>query len=172
MLGKQVSTKLIAAHLKHHGWAKFQVIEDTAEMTVIHTGWKSDLDDKVPHNLSIHVNRNRSVMLFKVPQLASAPPESMSPGRLADLLMAIGFANFALALGRFSYDPSDGEITFEYGFPFHNASISPEQFGHILDAFTHTVGYWGPRVNDVCGGERTGETVMESFIGHARGFSS
>ena len=171
MFGKEVSTKLIAAYLKKLGWQKFQVTEDSAETTAILTGWISDLDS-VPHNLAIIVNRARSVMMFKVPGLAKAAPESMSPGQLADVLMAIGFANYALALGRFSFDPTDGEITFEYGFPFHNATISVEQFGHILEAFTHSVGYWGPRVNDVCAAKRTGEDVMESFVQHARGFSN
>jgi hypothetical protein len=119
----------------------------------------------------ITVDHKANLLHLIVPMLASAPQGQMPIGQLADVLTAIGFANYALPLGSFEYDPRDGEIRFSVGVPIDATAISFEQFQHLLNGAQAVVTYWAPRLNDVSAGKRSGDAVVESFLGHARDFS-
>ncbi len=162
-----VNAKLMAAYLKRYGWEKFELVSDSANDTKILTGWVSQAGSE-PHVLFIALDQSKNTALFIVPQLAKAPREDFGPSELADILMALGFANYRLLLGKFSYDPADGEIRFEYTFPTDGSKMSYEQFSHIIDAVTSSVEYWAERITDACEGRRSGESIVESFLGHAQ----
>jgi len=163
----EIGGKLLATYLKRYGFEKFDILSDSGNETRIMTGWASP-GSGVPHVLVITVDRAKNAALFIVPNLAKAPREDLGPSDLAEILAALGFANYSLMLGKFSYDPSDGEIRFEYAMPIDNSKMSYEQFAHILKATTHTVEYWAKRIKDSCEGERSGDEIVESFMTHAR----
>ena len=157
--------KLIGAYFKKYGWDKFQVLQDGGGETKVLTGWASPAG---AHALFVAVDQAKNTALVVVPQLAKAPREDFGPSDLADILMALGFANYQLLLGKFSYDPADGEIRFEYTFPTDGAKMSYEQFAHIIRATTASVEYWAERITDACEGRRSGESLVESFLSHAQ----
>ena len=166
---EKTTIDLLASYLRKYGWSAFQVIEDTSDGGKILTGWHAQFVDQ-SRVMFLAVDHRQDMLLLVVPALVSAPQEKMPIGQLADVLMALGFANFALAIGRFCYDPSDGEIRFETGVPIDSAALSFEQFSPLLNAAQAAVGYWAPRLKDVAESKRTGDAVVESFLGHARDF--
>lgn len=167
---EKTTIDLLTGYLQKYGWSAFKVIEDTPEGGKILTGWHAQFVDQ-SRVMFLAVDHRQNMLLLAVPALVGAPQEKMPIGQLADLLMALGFANFALAIGRFCYDPRDGEIRFETGIPVDDTAITFEQFSHLLNAAQAAVGYWAPRLKDVAEGKRTGDAVVESFLGHARDFT-
>ena len=166
---EQTTIGLLTGYLPRYGWPGFQVIEDTREGGKILTGWHSQFVDE-SRVMFIALDHGQNTLLLAVPALVSAPQETMPIGQLADVLMALGFANFALSIGRFAYDPRDGEIRFEIGMPIDNAAITFEQFAQLLSVAQAAVSYWAPRLNDVAEGERSGDAVVGSFLAHVTEF--
>ena len=158
------SIKDIAGFLERFGFEKYKIIEDTSDQGKLLTGW----DGK--YVSAIEINHNTDTVLFVVPGIAMAKRDDIPPGRLADILMAIGFANYALLIGRFSYDPSDGELRYDYAMPIDDAEMTYGQFNHLMTATVMTVNYWAPRLKTACEGARTGESIVDSFLSHAAGF--
>ena len=158
------SIKEVGSFLERFGFKNYQVVEDTPEGGKLVTGWDG------LYISMIEVNHRTNTVLFIAPKLAVAKREEIPPGRLADILMAIGFANYALLLGRFSYDPSDGELRYDYAMPIDNAEMTFEQFNHLMLAMVQSVNYWAPRLKTACEGARTGESIVDSFLGHLKGF--
>lgn len=156
----------IGAYLERFGFQNYKIIADGPDGGHLLTGW----DGK--YVSSIEVNHRTNTVMFVVPGIAAAPRDQISPGRLADILMAVGFANYALLIGRFAYDPNDGELRYNYVMPIDNATLTFEQFNHVMTATVQTVDYWAPRLRAACEGARTGESVVESFMGHIAGFKS
>ena len=161
--------KDIGAYLERFGFKNYKIIADGPEGGQLLTGWDGKFGKYVS---SIEVNHKTNTMLFVVPGIAAAPRDQIPPGRLADILMAVGFANYALLIGRFAYDPNDGEIRYNYVIPIDNAALTFEQFAHVMAATVQTVDYWAPRLRAACEGARTGESVVESFMGHIAGFKA
>ena len=167
MFFDKVTTNQMTAYLQKFGWPKFRITEDTPGVSKIFTGWT---DQKEVFQLAITVNRQQSIVMFVVPDIAHAKREEKSPKELADILMALGFANFATVLGRFAYDLRDGELRYECAHPVHANKLTYEQFEFILNSTVATVQYWGPRLRNVCGGDRTGEEIVKSFLEHIEHF--
>lgn len=162
--------ELLKDYLPKYGWPAFQVIEDTLAEGKILTGWHSEFVDET-RVMFVALDHQKNTMLVAVPAVVSAPQQEMPIGQLADVLMALGFANFALPMGGFAYDPRDGEIRFECGVPIDGATLTFEQFAHILNTSVTAVSYWAPRLNAVAGGVRTSTNVVESFLGHVADFA-
>lgn len=158
------SIKDIAGFLERFGFKGYKIVEDTSDRGRLVTGW----DEK--YVAAIDIDHSTNIVLFVVPGVASAKREDIPPGRLADILMAIGFANYALLIGRFSYDPSDGELRYDYAMPIDDAELTYGQFNHLMLATVQTVNYWAPRLKTACEGARTGESIVDSFLSHAAGF--
>ena len=169
---QRTTIDLLTDYLPKYGWQGYKVVEERpGGGGRILTGWVSPLAGS-GRVMFLDVNHGKNTLLLVVPAVAIAPEESMPIGQLADVLTALGFANFALAIGRFAYDPSDGEIRYEYGMPIDATAISFEQFQHMINGAVAAVTYWGPRLKDAAEGDRTGESIVESFLGHARDFAS
>ena len=168
--GQMTTIDLLTGYLPRYGWPGFQVVEDAPEGGKILTGWHSQFVAEA-RVMFITVDHKANLLHLIVPALAGAPQDQMPIGQLADVLTAIGFANYALPLGSFEYDPRDGEIRFSVGFPIDDSAISFEQFQHLLNGAQAAVTYWAGRLKDVAGGKRTGDAVVESFLGHAREFA-
>ena len=167
---ERTTIELLTEYLPRMGWPAFAVVEDTPEGGRILTGWHSPFVNEQRVMFMALDHRNNTLQVV-VPMLVSAPQEAMPVGQLADVLTALGFANYAMSTGRFSYDPRDGEIRFEFGMPVDNAVLSFEQFQHMVTAAQFAVLYWAPRLADVADGTRSGESVVESFVGHVKDFA-
>ena len=166
---KKTTLKLLTEYLPKYGWPAFQVVDDTTDGGKILTGWSSPFISE-PRLMFISVSHSQNTFNVVVPMLVSAPQEEMPIGQLADVLTAIGFANYALALGRFAYDPRDGEIRLEFGIPIDGAAITYGQFEHVMNVAQASVMYWAPRIKDIAEGGRTGGSVVASFLDHAAEF--
>jgi Putative bacterial sensory transduction regulator len=167
----QTTVALLTQYLPRYGWPAFAVVEDTPDGGKILTGWRSPFVDE-QRVMFLALDHRANVLLVVVPALVSAPQERMPISHLADVLTAVGFANYALSTGRFAYDPRDGEIRYEYDLPVDNAEISFEQFQHILNAAQAAVMYWAPRFQEVAQGARTGGAVVDSFFQHVAAFAT
>jgi hypothetical protein len=168
---EKTTIQLLTQYLPKYGWPAFKVIEDGPTGGKILTGWGSPLVGE-SRMMFISIDHRQNTMLVVVPALVSAPQERMSIGQLADVLAALGFANFALSIGRYCYDPSDGEIRYEIGLPIDAAEITFEQFEHLMNIAQAAVTYWAPRIKAVADGERTGASVVQSFLGHVQEFAA
>lgn len=166
---EHTTISLLTEYLPRYGWPGFKVVEDTAAGGKIFTGWVSPVGGVRPLFLTID-HRNETLTLV-CPALAAARQDEMPVGQLADTLTALGFANFALQMGRFCYDPRDGEIRYEYGMPLAGARLTYEQFEHIMNAAQAAVTYWAPRIKDAAFGERSGASIVDSFLGHVAEFA-
>ncbi len=166
---EKTSIELLTEYLPKYGWRGYKVLEDTPRGGKVLTGWASPLGNVRP--MFISIDHGQDVMLLVCPALAMAPQDEMPVGQLADVLTALGFANFALTIGRFCYDPRDGEIRFEFGMPIGASTLSYEQFERMLNTTKAAVGYWAPRFKDAAAGDRGGISIMESFIQHVADFA-
>lgn len=166
---ERTTIKLLTKYLPRYGWAAFNVVEDTAAGGKILTGWGSPIQGVRP--MFITIDHQKDTLLVVCPALATAPQDAMPVGQLADTLTAVGFANYAMLLGRFCYDPQDGEIRYEFGMPIGGAQMSYEQFEHMLNATVAAVTYWAPRIQEAAMGARTGDSVVQSFLSHAAEFA-
>jgi hypothetical protein len=168
---QKTTIELLSEYLPKYGWPAFKVVEQSPDGGKILTGWKSPFIDD-PRLMFIAVSHSDNTFSMVAPMLVSAPQGAMPIGQLADVLTAIGFANFALSLGRFAYDPRDGEIRLEFGMPIDDAELTYEQFEHLMNVAQATVGYWAPRIKDIADGGRTGASVVNSFLGHVAEFGA
>jgi hypothetical protein len=162
-----LDTDTIRDYLQRHGWQRFQVVADDPQTLAILTGWGTPTGGA--HLLSIELQRDSQSLDFQVPGICVARRGTITDGELADLLMAITFSNFATRIGSFAYDPSDGEVRLRYSFPLDASTMSYEQFHRVLDALVMTTDLWAPRIAGIVEGERSGQSVIESFVGHLRG---
>ena len=160
-----LDAKTLQSYLNRHGWQQFQVVADNAQKTAIMTGWVASSGK---HLMAINVDKQSDSVEFAVPGVCVARRGTVTEGELADVLMAIAFSNFATLFGTFAYDPSDGEVRLRYSFPLNNSSLSFEQFDRILTALVVTTEVWAPRIAGILAGERSGQSVIESFVGHLR----
>jgi hypothetical protein len=163
------SAKALGGYLERYGWSKYQVVEDSPVKAAVMTGWSDALGGNA-HVMTVALERAKSVLQFTVPGIGFAPRDKISAGHLADVLMAVTFSNFASYIGSFSYDPGDGEVRLEYSLPLDNSSLSYEQFARVVGTLTATTDYWAQRIAGICQGQRTGESVVVSFVGHLRDF--
>ncbi|MCX7841305.1 MAG: YbjN domain-containing protein, partial [Anaerolineae bacterium] len=120
----RVSTKMIEVYLKRYGWNHFQTKSEPGEKEgVVITGWGTLGGDK--HILVIDPIEEKQVLTFHV-QVFKVPMERTSSEHLRELLVALGQINYRIILGKFSYDPSDGEVRFSLSVPTDNNTITYE----------------------------------------------
>lgn len=132
MFGKSVTCKRIGKYLEKHGWEKYDIIEEKDEKEgVVVTGWRSRTSSTL---LMIDPMVERNLLSFKAAKVLTARPSSTPTDQLVGLLMAMAHLNWQLIMGKWSYDPSDGEVRFELGIPIDDDDLSFEEFDHCLKA--------------------------------------
>lgn len=138
MLASRVTARLIEAYLERHGWHAFRSVDEPDEIEgVTFTGWRAATGELF--DLVIDPIVESRVLLFRVPNVVSAPPATTPPERLTNLLTTLGLINYKLVLGSWAYDPRDGEVTFRQGIPIDDGDISFETFDHMLRAIVVAV---------------------------------
>jgi len=166
-MASNMNAKQIQRYLQRFGWSAFKVMEDDGKDCNILTGWTDP--GSVSRMLLITVSGKQTILHFAVPGVVSAPEDAVNPGRLAEALAVLAFANYTGYIGNYSYDPRDGEVQLEYALAIDEAKVTFEQFEHIINSLIVTDGHWTSRIASVVSGESSEESVLKSFAEVAQG---
>ena len=142
MFKNRVTTGLVEKYLDRLGWQQHEARPELGEQEgVVITGWQGPGGGT---GLLIDPIKEKNLLRFLAVDILKAPPSSTPSAHLNGLLMAMGFLNRQLILGKWSYDPSDGEVRFDLGVATDDDDLSFEEFGHCLKGVVIAVdGYAG-----------------------------
>ncbi len=167
MFKKRVTTQRIKKYLDKHGWSRHEEIEETDEKEgIVVTGWRSRMGGTM---LMIDPMVEKNCLSFKAVKVLSAPPSSTPTDRLVGLLMAMAHLNWRLIMGKWSYDPSDGEVRFELGIPIDDDDLSFEKFDHCLRAVIAAVDGDGQNLKAVADGSMSINEFLKEEGGKTMG---
>jgi len=79
--------------------------------------------------------------------------------------MAMGFINYRIILGKFAYDPRDGEVRFSVDVPIDENDLSYEQFQHCMGVAVTIVEEYAPKLRAIVAGEKTAQQFLEEELG-------
>jgi hypothetical protein len=157
----EVTLELLEGYLRRFGWSRYRAEPEPNEREGrILTGWRLKPEDP-GYFMIIDPVVEKNVLIFHVPQLLSAPPERASSDHLRELLIAIGLLNFRMILGKFSYDPRDGEIRFTLAMPIDQNTLTYEQFEHCMRVTVAMVEQYVPHLRAILGGEEKWTALLE-----------
>lgn len=121
-----VTLEQMRQYLEQFGWSNYKAVDEPFEKEgIIITGWRSSLVSE-SFVLQIDPMVERNYLSFRVLRVVSAPPDTTPPNRLAEMLMALGWINYSIIIGKFSYDPRDGEVQLSVGVPIDENDFTYE----------------------------------------------
>lgn len=156
-MGTQVTLELLKAYLEKAGMQGYQKEEK------IYTGWQSKPGQG--YVIVIRVHSDKNMVSFVVPDVLTVPPLLYPPERLREFLMALLFLDFELMLGKFSYDPRDGEVRFEIFVPVDEATLTFDQFTHCIKVMLATVEAEVPKLKAMLEGKKSLHEFLQEEIG-------
>lgn len=156
-MGTQVTLELLKAYLERAGMQGYQKEER------IYTGWQ--IKPGQGYTTIIRVHPDKNVVSFVVPDVLTVPPLLYPPERLRDFLMALHFLNYELVLGKFSYDPRDGEVRFEIFVPVDETTLTFDQFAHCIKAMLATVETEVPKLKAMLEGKKSLHEFLQEELG-------
>jgi len=157
----EVTLELMRQYLERFGWSRYQLADEPYEKEgLIRTGWRSSPEHE-GYSLIIDPMVEKGCLSFKVPQLFQAPLESTPKDRLGDLCLAMSFINYRLMLGKFAYDPADGEVRFSVDVPIDKNTFTYEQFAHTLEFVIRAVEKHVPQLQRIVSGEESVQQLVE-----------
>jgi hypothetical protein len=94
------------------------IVFEAQNRVVALVGWRSERNPD-GDLLTVQITTDREVNLISVQVLGAlhAPPDKTDHERLCQLLQAISYLNYRLAVVKIGYDPKDGEIRFSVEAP-------------------------------------------------------
>lgn len=156
----KISIKLLEVYLKRFGWKRYETRSEEGEKEgLIITGWERAGGEK--HPLIIDPIVEKEVLRFEVPKVLSAPIDSTPSQHLLELLIALGQINYQIIIGKFSYDPRDGEVRFSVTLPTDKNTLTYEQFEHCMRVITTTIEQYHPLLKQIVEGKKTHRDVGE-----------
>ena len=159
-MAKKAVIELTKDFLRRYGWGVFQEVDEPGEKQgVLAVPWKGLSGDS--HMLLIDPIEEKSVISFRVPAVAKAPPDETPADRLTGVLMFMGAANYKMILGAWAYDPRDGEIAFKFALPTHGDAFEYEDFEHCLTVVQLTTEVEGPKLRAIIDGTSTAHEILE-----------
>lgn len=159
-----VTLKMLTDYLERFGWSRYQAVDEPFEQEgIIYTGWHN-VPDGPSYRLTIDPMVERGCLVFRVPNLLEAPQDE-NPERLADLTKVIGYINYRIILGKFAYDPRDGEVRFSVDVPIDENTFTYAQFLHVMRVVIETTEIYAPRLQAIWAGELTAQQFIEQDIG-------
>jgi hypothetical protein len=164
-MATQVTLELLKGYLERFGWHRYKAVDEPSEKEgIIYTGWRSS-EAPEGYNMAIDPMVERNCLSFKVPNVLVAPRDTTPAERLAELLMAMGFINYRIILGKFAYDPRDGEVRFSVDVPIDENDLSYEQFQHCMGVAVTIVEEYAPKLRAIVAGEKTAQQFLEEELG-------
>lgn len=152
-MGK-VTLKMLEVYLRRFGWTRYEIRGEEGEKEgLIHALWGRP--GGKTHALVIDPIVEKGVLIFHVPKILSAPFEDTSSQCLLELLIALGRINYQILLGKFSYDPNDGEVRFSITMPIDKNTVTYEQFEHCMNVLIQTVEKYNTILGQIARGEKT-----------------
>jgi len=159
-MATQVTLELLRQYLERFGWSKYKAVDEPMEKEgILHTGWRSSPEAE-GFNLAIDPMVEKNCLSFRVPKILVAPPKETPAERLKDLLLAMGFINYRIILGKFAYDPRDGEVRFSVDIPIDENTVTYEQFQHCLGVTVKMVEEYAPKLKAIAEGAKTAEEFV------------
>ncbi len=163
-----VTLELLRNYLERFGWNKYQIVDEPHEQEgLLRTGWHSPEGDG-GFTMVIDPIVEKACLSFRVPAVILKPPSELDREVLMDLLQAIGWINYAIILGKFSYDPSKGEVRFSIDLPIDSNTLTYDQFIHCLHTAVHTVESYVPFLEAIASGQIRFEEFYEVVTATAR----
>ncbi|MCS7192581.1 MAG: YbjN domain-containing protein [Armatimonadetes bacterium] len=154
-MATQVTLDLMKQYLERFGWSRYKAVEEPMEKEgIIHTGWRSSPDVE-GFNLAIDPMVEKNCLSFRVPKILTVSLDETPQERLKDLMVAMGFINYRIILGKFAYDPRDGEVRFSVDIPIDENTVTYEQFEHCLGVVVKTVDEYAPKLEAIVKGKKT-----------------
>jgi hypothetical protein len=161
-----VTLQMLKGYLERFGWSRYQAVDEPFEQEgLIHTGWRSSEADE-GYTMTIDPMVERNCLSFKVVRILSAPLDSTPRERLSDLWLAMSYINYRIILGKFAYDPSDGEVRFSVNVPIDQNTFTYEQFTHTMGVVIKTVERYAPILRRIVAGELSAEQFIAEDRGH------
>jgi hypothetical protein len=162
-----VTLQMLKGYLERFGWSRYQAVDEPYEQEgIIHTGWRSSAESE-GYTMTIDPMVERNCLSFKVVRILSAPLDSTPRERLSDLWLAMSYINYRIILGKFAYDPSDGEVRFSVDVPIDQNTFTYEQFTHTMGVVIKTVERYAPILRRIVAGELSAEQFIAEDRGHA-----
>lgn len=155
-----VTVRTLEGYLRRFGWNRYQTKREEGEREgLILTSWGGVSGEYI---LSIDPIEEKQVLIFHVPRILSAPLDGTPSNCLLELLIALGRINYEIILGKFSYDPRDGEVRFSLTLPTDRSNFTYEQFKHCMEVIVRTVEIHRPLLQQIARGEKTHRDVGET----------
>lgn len=122
--------ELLASYMDRLGYRYLRVEEPGQREGIIVTAF-TFVNEGFSIQVFIDPVVEKGCLLMKAPRLFQARMAG-NPERLTELLKAIGYINYSIILGKFCYDPRDGEVSFEVNIAIDDIVVSFRQFEHCL----------------------------------------
>ena len=157
-MAKKVTVELIDKYLNKHGWSKHMSKDEAGEKEgLVLTGWGGISGS---HVVAIDPMSEKGALSFMVPKILNAPRDGTPADRLTGLLMALGKLNYKMIIGKFGYDPTDGEVMFQIALPIDENDLTYEQFEHCLQVLVSTIEVESPVLKGIVDGSMSVEDAL------------
>lgn len=158
-----VTIDLMRRYLEQFGWSNYQEMNEPGEQEgVLLTGWRS-VSGRESFMLTIDPMVERNCLSFRVLKLLTAPANATGSVAHGQLMSALAFLNLSMILGKFSWDPSDGEIRFSVDVPIDNNSFTYEQFEHCMAVIISTTEKITPLLRELIAGNLSFEKFVKQI---------
>lgn len=158
-MSKAVTIELVGQYLKRRGFGKFEVISQPGRPDgVILLGLVDE--SGVGHPLFIDPRRDKDTLILHV-RITQASPDTTPTNRLTDLLMVMAALNYRLAIGKWAYDPKDGEVAFSATMPIDSGKLDYADFDHLLTAVLESVGGYSMKMSAIVQGSANVDQILK-----------
>lgn len=139
-MSKAVTIELLGQYLKRRGLANFDVIPQPGRPDGVIVLGVPDASGG-GHPLFIEPRRDKNCLILHV-RITKASPDTTPTNRLTDLLMVMAALNYRIIIGKWAYDPKDGEVAFRATMPIDSGQLDYAEFNHLLSAVIESaIGY-------------------------------
>lgn len=167
-MATKVTLELLRNYLEQFGWRKYQIVDEPHEQEgLLRTGWRSP-EGEDGYAMIIDPIVEKACLSFRVPAVLLKAPEAWDQEALFDLLRAISWINYAIIIGKFSYDPSKGEVRFTIDVPIDNNTFTYDQFIHCLHTAVYSVETYAPLLEGIADGQIRFKDFYEVVTATAR----
>jgi hypothetical protein len=161
MFGRGVTCRQIARYLDQYGWSKHREVPEKDEKEgLVLTGWQGAGAKEFV--LAIDPMVEKGCLSFKVVEALKVPREE---AHLDQFLLAMAWLNFSRILGKWGYDPRDGEVRFSVDVPIDRADFTYEQFKHTLRVIVGEVEENVPLLQAIAEGRKQADEAFPELAG-------
>jgi|GEM_PF-590479 len=157
------TVELLSGYMHRLGYKHATVTEPFEQEGVIISGF-TFVEKDLQVTVVIDPIVEKGCLLFKVPRIFHAPVDTTSPDRLLELLKAIGYFNYSIILGKFCYDPRDGEVSFELNIAIDDSVVTFAQFKHCMDVVLGELEDKVPKLRAILAGEASASDFMTPLL--------